>query len=523
MSQAKNCSPYKNTFFLLFVVATFISNVGTWLFSVGSGWLMTDLDSSPLMVSLVQTATLIPLCILALPAGAIGDIYNQKKIIIISQSFLILNTLVFAYIVYLDKATVTNLLIFTVLNGMGAAFARPVLAALTPQLVGREQLDTAVNLTGVAYNLSRALGPILGGALITIFAIDMPFWVDAVSFAAVIVVILFWKPKKKDDNLPRRKLRLAMADSIRFLRHTPALYHSIMRAIIFFFTAAALWALLPLIAKEQLGGGADLYGYFLGAAGFGAVAGVALSNLTKDKFTTNRITVLTSCILGVCLIILGITSHKYLVMGTCFFSGICWHMAYASIMTSAHYALPKWYGARGMAYFLMAVSGSMAAGSAIWGFLAEQTSIAISLYVSGGLGVALAFVAVKFPLGLAEAGTSKIATDIPELSLPSDKDNGGWIMVQIVYTIARNKKKEALRKIRNLRNSRYRGGAVKWKLFSSAEKENQVVESFYEVSLDQFEIHQRQITKSDKESFDSLKSWIEKNKGSIERQYYLEA
>ncbi|MGB3467728.1 MAG: MFS transporter, partial [Cyclobacteriaceae bacterium] len=279
MVSEKESSPFKNTFFLLFVFATFISNTGTWLFALGSGWLMTELDSSEFMVSLVQTATLIPLFLLALPAGAIGDIYNQKRIIIITQSLLIVNTLIFAYIVYLDKATVVLLLVFTLLNGVGAAFSRPVMAAFIPQLISKEKLRTAVNLTGMAYNLSRALGPILGGWLITTFAIDMPFWIDGISFGAVVLVILFWSGNKVKPKTASQKLKWAMGDSVRFLRYTPALYKSIIRAVLFFFPASALWAFMPLIAREQLGGDATLYGYLLGASGFGAVSSITFSKM----------------------------------------------------------------------------------------------------------------------------------------------------------------------------------------------------------------------------------------------------
>ncbi len=522
MSKKKPSSPYKNTFFLLFVTATFISNVGTWLFAVGSGWLMTKLNPSPFMVSLVQTATLIPLFILALPTGAIGDIYNQKKVVIISQSLLIVNTLIFAYIVYLNKATVFLLLLFTLLNGVGAAFSRPVLAALTPQLVQRSHLRTAINLTGIAYNLSRALGPILAGSLITIFALDMPFWIDAISFGAVVLVILFWKQEKKETTLPNQKLSWAMRDSIRFLRYTPALYHSIIRAILFFFPAAALWALMPLIAKEQFNGGADLYGYLLGAAGFGAVSSVLFSNYISHKLGASKLTTVVSILLGVCLFFLGFASSKYLAIAICFIAGICWQLSFTSIMTSAQYALPKWFGARGMGYFLMAMSGSMGVGSAIWGLFAEQTSLQYGLY---GAGIASAFIGIlayRFPLDLAKDGNFNMATDLPELSISRENDNGGWIMVHIVYTVNHTMKNEAINKIRKIRNKRYRSGAIKWKLFSSAKNENQIIESFYEISLDQLIRHRKQVTQYDKEQKEELYTWIEENNGTVERLYYQE-
>ncbi|MBP2831101.1 MFS transporter [Aquimarina sp. U1-2] len=522
MTDKKPSSPYKNTFFLLFVIATFISNTGTWLFTVGSSWLMTELDSSALMVSLVQTATLIPLFILAIPTGALGDIYNQKKIIIISQSLLIVNTLIFAYLVYLDKASVSLLLIFTFLNGVGAAFSRPVLAALTPQLVQKKHLRTAVNLTGIAYNLSRALGPILAGSLITLFAIDMPFWLDAISFGAVVIVIAFWKYEKPKDSLPDQKLSWAMRDSIRFLRYTPALYHSIIRAILFFFPTSALWALLPLVAKEQFSGTADLYGYLLGAAGLGAVTSVLFSNYITKKLGSSKLTFIVSALLGASIFLIGFTGSIYVALAFCFIAGICWQLAFTSVMTSTHHALPKWFGARGMAYFLMAMSGSMGIGSAVWGGLVDFTSLQYGLYGAGVASAVIGFLAMKFPLDMAKDGNFKMATDLPELSISREKDNGGWVMVLITYEVDENYKEKSIEKIKKIRNKRYRSGAVKWKLFQSSENENHLVESYYEISIEQLLIHQNQVTKYDRESEKDLNQWIEDNGGRIVRKYYQE-
>lgn len=515
-------SPYKNRFFLLFVVATFISRTGTWLFTVGSGWLMTELNSSAFMVSLVQTATLIPLFMLALPAGAIGDRFNQKKIIIISQGLMVLNTLIFAYIVYMDKATVFLLLFFTLLNGVGAAFSNPVLSALTPQLVPKSQLRTAINLTGIAYNLSRALGPILGGALITMYALDLPFWIDALSFGAVVLVISFWKRETRNEELSNQKLTHSMGDSIRFLWYTPALYHSIIRALLFFFPAAALWAFMPLIAKQQLNGGADLYGYLLGAAGFGAVTSVLFANFVTRKLGAGRLTMAVSILLGICLFFLGFTASKYVAMAICFVAGVSWQLAFTSIMTSTQYTLPKWYGARGIAYFLMAMSGSMGTGSAVWGLFADYTSLSYGLYGAGITSVLIAVIALRFPLDIAKDFTLKLASDLSEPSISKDNDTGGAVMVHIIYTVTKKMHSEAIAKITALKHKRYRDGARNWKLFSAENDENQIIEAFYQASLHQLIIHSKQVTTHDKKDEDELMDWIKEHGGHIEHLYFQE-
>lgn len=522
MVSEKENSPFKNTFFLLFVFATFISNTGTWLFALGSGWLMTELNSSEFMVSLVQTATLIPLFLLALPAGAIGDMYQQKKIILIAQSLLIVNTLIFAYIVYLDKATVVLLLIFTLLNGVGAAFSRPVMAAIIPQLISKDNLRTAVNFTGMAYNLSRALGPILGGWLITAFALDMPFWIDGISFGAVVIVILFWSGNEVKPRIANQKLKWAMGDSIRFLRYTPALNKSIIRAVLFFFPASALWAFMPLVAREQLSGDANLYGYLLGASGFGAVCSVTFSKSLISKAGSNTILLVVSSVLCTCLFFLGFAESQYLAIGLCFVAGVCWQISFTSLLTSTHYALPRWYGARGMAYFLMAMSGSMALGSAIWGLFAEQTSLQMGLHGAGIAGVLITFAGSGFALDLAKDGNFTSAADLPELNFSREEDKGGWVLVHIIYSLGKADKKQTVEKLRSLKNVRYRGGAIRWKLFTPSEKSDEVVESFYEVSLRQYELHRDQVTQHDREKITNFQNWLADHQGSHKRIHYLE-
>ena len=518
----KNSSIYKNTFFLLFVAATFISRTGTWLFTVGSSWLMTQLDSSAFMVSLVQTATLIPIFILSLPAGAIGDLYNQKKIIISSQCLMVVNTLIFAYLVYTDEATVFLLLLFTAINGVGAAFSNPVLSALTPQLVPKSQLRTAVNLVGIAYNLSRAIGPILGGMLITRYALDLPFWLDAISFGAVVLVILFWKRKPQNEELPDQKLSHSIADANRFLFCSPALYHSLFRALLFFFSAAALWAYMPLIAKQRLNGGADLYGYLLGAAGFGAVTSVLFSNTITKKLGSGTLTMVVSIVLGICFVFLGLTASKYSAILICFIAGISWQLAFTSIMTSTQYALPKWYGARGLAYFLMAMSASLGIGSALWGLFADYTSLTYGLYGAGLLSVLLAVLAKQFPLDLAKHMNLKLASNLSEPSISKDLDNGGQIMVRTTYTVTNAIHTEAIEKISGLKQKRYRDGARHWHLFTSEEDKNKLIEVYYQSNYKELIRHQKLVTVDDKKAEDELKDWLKANDGLVERTYLKE-
>ena len=512
-------TPLKNTFFLLFVFATFVSNVGTWLFAIAAGWLMTDLGSSALSVSLVQTAALLPMLLLAIPAGTVGDLFDRRRVVIFSQLFLIVNTLVFAYLVYLEVASVTLLLLFTALNGVGAAFARPVLSAIIPQVVEREDLRTAMAAASISFNLSRAVGPVLAGILIARFTIDLPFWIDGLSFAAVVLVIYWWKQDKSDEeSLPREPLGLAMVDSIRFLRYTPALYNSVLRSVVFFVSAGALWALLPLVAKERLGGGADLYGYLVGAAGLGAVLAGLISNWFTDRFGSNHLTVGVSVVLGVGLAALGYTTRPEIALGASLLCGMCWQSAFTNLITSTQYALPKWFGARGMAYFIMAMSGAIALGSALWGWLADALSIEIAHYLAAGTSVVLAPLGLLFQLDQAEDADLRAVSDTTTYTPPSDTENSGWVMTRIHYQLGEADIKEAADRIRSLKPKRYRAGALRWGLYRHAGKQDELIEAFMEANWSQLRLHARHVTREDDGQVRAFEEWLTKQGGSVERQ-----
>ena len=451
----------------LFVTATLVSNIGTWLFTVGSSWLMTELDGSALMVGLVQTATMVPLFLFALPAGALGDVYDRRLNLLISQGLLILSTAIFAWIVYAGQATVTLLLLFTFFNGLGAAFSRPLMSAIIPQLVPKPLLRSAVNLGGISFNLSRAIGPVLGGYLITRYTLDLPYWVDAVSFLTVWIYVWFWRDDR--DNLEHGRqppLRLAMADAVRFYRHSPALRDSTLRAVSFFFSASALWALLPLIARERLSGEADLYGYLVGAAGAGAVAGgVLLGGLTR-RINANRMIFLAGTVMAVGLAILGWSTSVALSFAAVLLCGAAWQTGYTTVMTSTQYSLPRWFGARGLAFYLMSTSACLAVGSAVWGWFADLTTLAISHYAAAGSLLVLTVLGRKLRLDQASrfdlsVGDPLFSVEATENSLPPEPR-----LVRTAYTFPGHLRQPLLDRLGQLDGGRYRSGALRRRIYA---------------------------------------------------------
>ena len=522
--KSASVSPWRNGFFLLFIVASFISNTGTWLFNVAAGWLMTELEGNALMVSLVQTATLLPLVLLAVPAGTLGDLADRRKILLISQSALIVVNAAFAYFVQIEAASPGLLLVFTMLNGAGAAIAAPVMAAVIPQLVQRDQLSTAMSIGGISFNAARAIGPILCGWLITRYSMALPFWLDAASFAAVVAVILFWSDdRRRRKEVPVRVFQLAMGDSLRFLRYTPALYNSILRAVLFFVGAGALWALLPLVAREQLGGDANLYGYLVGTVGAGAVlSGIFYDRIANLMGGSNRLTLIVGILFGVCLVGLALAPSVLWAYPTAFVSGLCWQLAFTSLISSTQYALPRWFGVRGMSYYFMAMGLSLALGSALWGWLADTFSLAIAHYAAAGVCGLTAVLGLRFPLDQARGADLSAFTRYPEVQLPHppDEDPGGILLVRNRYFIDKEQTMETLQRLLRLRNARYRSGALRWHVFRPVEgKETPtLVETYAEIKYTVTERHDQRITQVDQDKLKAFSEWFEGQGGHCDRE-----
>ena len=255
------------------------------MYSAASGWLMTSLNPDPLVVALVQTATTLPVFLFALPAGALADIFDKRKFLIV---FEVLNTAlcaVYAAIVGFGLATPDNLLLFTFLIGAAGALTIPAWQSIVSQLVPKEDLTSAVAANSVGVNISRAIGPALGGATIAAFGIVSPFWINAIANLGVLGALLWWRPPNASNTaLPPERLGGAIEAGLRYARHSPALRATLIRAAAFFLFASTYWALLPLLARTQIASGPELYGILLGSIGAGAVGGAFVMPWMRAKF-----------------------------------------------------------------------------------------------------------------------------------------------------------------------------------------------------------------------------------------------
>ncbi|UJP05562.1 MAG: MFS transporter [Nitrosomonas sp.] len=430
-------SPFKHRIFTVLWVATLISNIGTWMFNVTSGWLMAELSPSPFMVSMVQVATTLPVFLFALPAGAVGDLFNRRQLLLWTQIFLAAVLFLFAVLLWKGHSNAWMLLLFTFLIGVGSAFAAPAWQAIVPRLVPRDTLISAITLNGVSMNIARAVGPALGGFILAAAGAVATVLLDAVSYLAVAAALLWWRTAAVQiDTLPREHLSGAMRAGIRFALHSMPLRYTLIRALAFFICASAYWALLPLIAKDLLQGGPGLYGVLLTALGTGAIAGALLLPLIKKHRSADGIVILATVGTASCLLLFAYGGHMVIGIVAGFTGGVSWILAVSSLNVSAQLALPDWVRARGLAIFQMTVFGAMAAGSLGWGQVASAAGLPLALTAAGLFALALIPVIKQFRLNLGEhhdhTPSGHWAEPVTAAFIPHDH---GPVLVTLEYRI----------------------------------------------------------------------------------------
>src|SRR5262245_59367855 len=277
-------SPLAEPIFRALWIATVASNIGTWMQDVGESWLMVSLTTSPMLVALVETAGSLPIVLLALPAGALADVVDRRRLLLVTQSWMLVSAAVLGVVTLTGMATPWLLLSLTFTLGLGTAMNGPAFQAILPELVPGHEIPSAVTLTGVAVNVSRAVGPALGGQLVAAAGSGVVFLLNAVSFLGVMGVIYRWQrtPQQK-STLPPEHIFGAMRAGLRYVRHAPELLAALIRTAAFILCASALWALLPLQARHALGLGSFGYGILLGCIGAGAVTGAAFLPRVRQK------------------------------------------------------------------------------------------------------------------------------------------------------------------------------------------------------------------------------------------------
>jgi len=492
-------APLQIPLFRALWIATLVSNVGTWMHDIGAGWLMTSLSSSPVMVATVQAATTLPVFFLAVPAGALADIVDRRRYLLWVQGWMLLVAALLAAFTLGGMTTPWLLVAMTAAMGAGAAMMMPAWAAVTPEIVPRDTLASAIALNSMGINVARAIGPALAGVIISMVGSGAVFALNAFSFLGVMLVLKRWQREPDFSELPAERFAGALRAGLRFARHTPALHAAVVRGAAFFLFASATWALLPLVARGLPDGGPQAFGILVASIGAGAVAGAMLLPRVRPRVSRDRLVAAGAVLYAVTAVLLSLL-HNMLVLALAMaLAGVAWISVLSSLQVAAQMALPNWVRSRGLAVFMTVFMGSMALGSLLWGKVAELVGIHAALQIAAA--AMLLAIPATYRWHLADQDALDLAPSMhwpaPQVHDGVNHDRGP-VLVTLQYRVRSEAVPAFLGLMRQMARQRRRDGAYAWNVYEHTERPNQFIETFgVESWLEHLRQHER-VTGADK-------------------------
>jgi MFS family permease len=490
--------PLRQPVFRMLWLAWLAANVTMWMNDVAAAWLMTSLTSSVVMVALVQAASTLPVFVLGLPSGALADIVDRRRYFAITQLWVALVAVVLGVLSFAGYLSAPLLLALTFANGIGMAMRWPVFAAIVPELVSRDDLPAALALNGIAMNMSRVIGPIVAGALLAGAGSPYVFLLNAVLSVVAFALILRWKGQRKASALPGERFVGAMRVGLQHVMQSPRMRIVMTRVFLFFLQSTSLTALLPLVAR-QLGGGASTFTLLLAAMGCGAITSALFllprlrTRLGRDEFVRYG-----TVIHALASVVVALSPSLWLSLPAMFVAGGVWLSVANSLTVVAQMSLPNWVRARGMSIYQMALMGGSAAGAALWGYVADHSSVPASLIAAALIGPAVLLATRRLTVGnvVDEDLTPAQATVnfTPAIELHPD---AGPVMVTVEYQIDPARAEAFAAVMRETRRARLRQGALSWGLFRDAAEPGRYIEYFVDESWVEHQRRHERFTAAD--------------------------
>jgi MFS family permease len=471
-------TPLRHTWFRALWIAQFVANTGTWAQTVGAQWLMGDLGGSALQIALVQTAATLPVFLLVIPAGALGDIRDRRRMLLLSQTLMLLASAALAVLTAADGVTPNRLLALTAALAVGQALAAPCFQAVQPELVPREELALAALLNGANANVARAVGPAIGGLLVAVAGPAAAFALNSVSFLGVLAVLYRWPRPPTRRLLGAEPIGQAIRAGLRYVRSAPAFSSVLARCALFMVFASGLWALLPAVARGPMGMGPNGYGGLLVAVGAGAVLGTAVLPRLRARRGSGVLVPAAMLTYAAAMVVVGLHPFPVGVVAALVLGGLSWIAVQSTLNATAQLLLPTWARARALAYFQLVFMGGQALGAVLWGAVADSLGLtAAFLLPAGGLVLAALLGLFLVPL---QSGHDVRHSELPWPRPPSlNRDpDAGPVLVTVEWRVRGPDVPDFLDVMRDLARARRRTGAALWGVFQDAEDPESFVETF---------------------------------------------
>ena len=490
--------PFRHPIFRAVWITSTISNFGGLIEGVGAAWMMVMLAAPASMVALVQASRTLPVMLLSLAAGAIADQYDRRRVLIGAQWFLFLVSASLMLSTWFNLITPWLLLTFTFLIGCGNAFNRPAWQSSVGEMVPREDLAGAVALNSMGFNLARSVGPAVGGLIVAAAGAAAAFAFNVLSYLGLIGVLWRWRPDVPERTLPRERLFHAMGAGLRYVAMSPHILVVLVRSALFGLGSIVVQALLPLVARDLVGGGSLTYGVLLGAFGIGAVGGALIGSVARRRFSTETIVRLACIAFAVATAIVGMSTFLPLTLLALAMTGASWIVVLSSFNVVVQMASPRWVAGRALALYQMATFGGMSLGSWLWGVVAEDHGVGRALVLAAVVQGAAVIIALPFRLAdVEDLDLSPLREfNVPETAVPLDARSGP-VVITIEYRIDEADEVAFLTVMAERRRIRRRDGARHWHLLRDLADPNRWIERYHTPTWLDYVRHNQRRTRAD--------------------------
>ena len=493
-------TPFTYALFRAIWIASLISNVGTWMQNVAGVWLVTTLTTSALLVALMQTATSLPAFLLSMPAGAIGDLIDRRRLLLFTQGFMAVVALGLGVFTLTGAANALDVLGFTFLLGMGAALNGPIWQTVTTELVPRPVLPFAITLNGVSNNIARAIGPAVGGLIIAYYSPGWVFVLNGVSFVGTWLVVWRWQREVQNDGGPAENFSGALRAGIRYVQYSPAIVAVLVRTFAFSFGASAMWALLSVVVARRLHLQSGSYAVMLSWLGAGAVSGAFLIGRIGHRLKLNQRVLLGSLMFVATNLSLALVPSEYWLFPVMFLSGTAWLITMTSFSTSVQLHVPKWVQARVVSMYMLVFQAGMSLGSIIWGELADRATLPLALLVAAGWMLASLALALPFPMHQPEGLDFSPGEPWSDRLLAEEEGidpDDGPVVVMIDYEVNPADQPAFRVAAQQLTRLRLRDGALRAGVFTDVSQPTRITEFFYVATWAEHERQHHRFTRDD--------------------------